>query len=288
MNKVIDIPFNKVHNEQIEFHIIDMKILCETKIEHDLEYPHRLKFNSIMIVIDGVGIHNIDFTSYNYTKGTVFFVKKGQVNAFTLNPNFRCYFLQFSDDFLNRLVQNGIYEIFDYMRYSVKMQLDTKTYEDILLNISLLNNQLQIPIDHFKEPILQSLFNSLLLQLKRKREELSVGLKDNDQKTYLSFLKLVHSSHTYAIKVENYAKKLQISSKTLSNLLHKFTGKSTKAYLNEFLLLEIKRYLLNEYLTIQQISDKLEFDEATNLVKFFKNIEKKTPTEFKKSYIIIK
>ena len=187
MKEVIDIPFNKIHNEQIEFHIIDMKMLYETKIEHDLEYPHRLKFNSIMLVIDGIGTHSIDFTTYNYTKGTVFFVKKGQVNAFVLNPNFKCYFLQFSDDFLNRLVQNNVYEIFDYMRYSVKMQLDSKTYKDVLLNISLLKNQLQIPIDTFKEPILQSLFNSLLLQLKRKREELSLGLKNNDQKTYQAF-----------------------------------------------------------------------------------------------------
>ena len=285
MKEVIDIPFNKIHNEQIEFHIIDMKMLYETKIEHDLEYPHRLKFNSIMLVIDGIGTHSIDFTTYNYTKGTVFFVKKGQVNAFVLNPNFKCYFLQFSDDFLNRLVQNNVYEIFDYMRYSVKMQLDSKTYKDVLLNISLLKNQLQIPIDTFKEPILQSLFNSLLLQLKRKREELTLGLKNNDQKTYQAFLEMVHSSHTYKVKVEDYAKKLNISTRTLSNLLHKYTKKSTKTYLNEFLLLEIKRYLLNENITIQKISDLLEFDEPTNMIKFFKKLEDKTPIDFKNNCI---
>lgn len=282
MQEVIDIPFNKIHNEHIEFHIIDMKMLCETKIEHDLEYPHRLKFNSIMIVTDGFGMHNIDFHSYKYTKGTVFFVKKGQVNAFVLNPNFRCYFLQFSDDFLHRLKRDDIYEIFDYMSYSVQMPLDSKTYDDILLNISLLNNQLQIPIDSYKEPILQSLFTSLLLQLKRKRETTTPILHKNDQKTYHSFLELVHSTHTYTKKVSYYANKLTISNKTLSNLLHKHTGKSTKTYLDEFLLLEIKRYLLNESMTIQKISDLLEFDEPTNLIKFFKRLENQTPIDFKK------
>ncbi|NCB14178.1 MAG: AraC family transcriptional regulator, partial [Erysipelotrichia bacterium] len=86
----------------------------------------------------------------------------------------------------------------------------------------------------------------------------------------------------YTVKVDDYSRKLGISTRTLTNLLNKYTGKSTKIYLNEFLHLEIKRYLLDENLTIQEISDKLDFDELTNLVKFFKKFEKMTPSEYRK------
>jgi len=53
-------------------------------------------------------------------------------------------------------------------------------------------------------------------------------------------------------------------------------------YLDEFLLLEIKRHLLDDKLTLQEISNNLNFDEPTNLVKFFKRLEKQTPIEFRK------
>jgi len=275
----ISFPKLKSNNNQIEFQIIDMKTLFEIKSDHDLEYPHRLEFNVIMIVNQGEGFHNIDFKTYKYKKGSVFFIKRGQVHNFNINPNLNCYILQFTDNFLNRLLKNFIYDIFDYMRYPANMLLDSKSLSDILNNIELLQNQLETDDDEYQEAILQSLFHSL--QLKRKREKQSIDLKDKDKKLYQDFLKIAHTYHSYSMKVEDYSRKLNISSKTLTNRLKKYTGKPTKIYLNEFLLLEIKRYLLDERLTIQEIADKLDFDEATNLVKFFKRFENMTPKEYK-------
>lgn len=281
-NRILNIPFTKPksNNIQIEFQIIDMKTLLEIKSNHDLGYPHRLEFNMIVIVMDGKGSHNIDFKSYEYKKGTVFLIKRNQAHSFTINPDLKCYLLQFTDGFLNRLVKNSVYDIFDYMRYPVNMQLDDKELTDILSNIDILNNQLKTNDDEFKESILQSLLQSLLLQLKRKREKQTLSLKDKDQVIYQKFLNMVHSSHNYSKKVDDYSRKLDISTRTLTNLLNKYTGKSTKSYLNEFLLFEIKRYLLDESLTIQEIAYKLDFDEATNLVKFFKKFENMTPREY--------
>lgn len=281
-NRILNIPFTKPksNNIQIEFQIIDMKTLLEIKSNHDLGYPHRLEFNMIVIVMDGKGSHNIDFKSYEYKKGTVFLIKRNQAHSFTINPDLECYLLQFTDGFLNRLVKNSVYDIFDYMRYPVNMQLDDKELTDILSNIDILNNQLKTNDDEFKESILQSLLQSLLLQLKRKREKQTLSLKDKDQVIYQKFLNMVHSSHNYSKKVDDYSRKLDISTRTLTNLLNKYTGKSTKSYLNEFLLFEIKRYLLDESLTIQEIAYKLDFDEATNLVKFFKKFENMTPREY--------
>jgi AraC-like DNA-binding protein len=281
----MNIPFPKLksNSNQIEFQIIDMNTLFDIKPNHNIEVPHRLEFNLIMMIIEGEGVHHIDFKKYKYQKGSVFFVKKNQTHSFQINPNLKCHLLQFTDNFLNRLVKDSIYDIFDYMRYPVNMKLNNQSFHDILNNIEILKNQLKTKDDKFKEPIIQSLLQSLLLQLKRNREKQIINLKDKDKKLYQSFFNLVHSSHNYNMKVDDYSRKLDISSRTLSNILNKYTGKSTKVYLNEFLLLEIKRYLLNEYLTIQEISDTLKFDESTNLVKFFKKFENMTPREYKQN-----
>jgi len=281
--KLLNIPFPKLNsgNTHIEFQIIDMKTLFEIKTNHNIEYAHRLEFNLILIMLDGKGIHNIDFKAYEYSQGTIFFIKKHQVHSFQINPDSNCFLLQFTDNFLNNILKNSVYDIFDYMRYPVDLQLDKKSLEDILSNINLLSNQLSFQNDEFTKPILQALLESLILQLKRQRKGQTIILENKDQQIYQRFLNLVHDSHTYSKKVQYYSKKLDISSRTLTNLLNKYTDKSTKIYLNEFLLLEIKRQLFDKSLTIQNIADKLEFDEPTNLIKFFKKFEKITPKEYR-------
>jgi len=281
--KLLNIPFPKLNsdNTHIEFQIIDMKTLFEIKTNHNIEYAHRLEFNLILIMLEGKGIHNIDFKPYEYSQGTIFFIKKHQVHSFQINPDSNCFLLQFTDNFLNNILKNSVYDIFDYMRYPVNLQLDKKSLEDLLNNINLLSNQLSFQNDEFTEPILQALLESLILQLKRQRKGQTIILENKDQQIYQRFLNLVHNSHTYSKNVQYYSKELDISSRTLTNLLNKYTGKSTKIYLNEFLLLEIKRQLFDKSLTIQNIADKLEFDEPTNLIKFFKRFERITPKEYR-------
>jgi len=283
-NELLEIPFQKLGDEDIEFQILDMKELIKTtKFYAGLENYHRIKFNSIMIVTEGQGEHNIDFKTYKYQKGTVLFIAKNQVTSFKLNPNMNSYILEFTEGFLCGVIQQSISDMFDYMRYTPTLQLDDSTLESIFSNIKLLTHQLKQPTDEYKKSIIQSLFQSLLIQLKRERVKCATPIKSKDEKLYNEFLYLVRSSHKYTLRVEDYARDLDISSKTLTRVLTRYTNRTTKAYLDEFLLIKIKRYLLDEGLTLQEIANKLEFDEITNLIKFFKKFENMTPSEFKSS-----
>jgi AraC-like DNA-binding protein len=125
----------------------------------------------------------------------------------------------------------------------------------------------------------------MILKLSRERLAQRLPLEQKDKSLYLQFKKL-SLDHNYAVHVNDYAKKLEVSSKTLTNMLNKYLGKSTKKYLDEHLILQIKRLLLDENLTIENIADRLYFDEPTNMVKFFKRHEGLTPSEFAKRHAI--
>lgn len=283
-NELIEIPFQKLSTENIEFQILDMKELLKTTRFYDhLENYHRIKFNSILIVIEGEGEHNIDFKTYKYQKGTVLFVAKNQVTSFKLNPNMNAYILEFTEGFLCGVIEESISDMFDYMRYEASLQLNNETLDSIFSNIKLLTKQLELANDEYKKSIIQSLFQSLLIQLKRQRVKCVTPIKTKDEKIYNKFLYLVRSTHKYTLRVEDYARELDISSKTLTRILSKYTNRTTKAYLDEFLLIKIKRYLLDEGLTLQEIANRVDFDKITNLIKFFKKFEKITPSEFKKA-----
>ncbi len=284
-----DATFIKDDEKQIEFNLITIHELNSWEVDHSIEKPHRLNFNAIIIMFKGKGIHTVDFVPYSYTEGTVFFIAKDQIHNFKINPDSDGYILYFTDSFFNRLIVNEdlniLYEIFDYIYYPAKIQLDGSIYEDVLKLIQVLDKEFGIKKDTYKELILRPMLQAMILKLSRERLAQRLPLEQKDKSLYLQFKKL-SLNHNYSVHVNDYAKKLEVSSKTLTNMLNKYLGKSTKKYLDEHLILQIKRLLLDENLTIEQISDKLCFDEPTNMVKFFKRQEGMTPTEFSKKHTI--
>ncbi len=284
---IADATFDKESEEPIEFYQTTLQQLYKRKLDHSIEKPHRIRFNALFIVTQGKGVHTVDFVPYSYTIGTVFFIAKDQIHNFKINPDCDGYLLAFTDIFFNRLIVNEdlniLHEIFDYIYYPAKIQLDDDIYADVLKLTQVLEKEYTIKIDNFKELILRPLLQAMILKLSRERLSQRLPLEDKDKSLYLEFKKLSFD-HNYTLHVNDYAKMLDVSSKTLTNMSNKYLGKSTKKYLDEHLILQIKRLLLDESLTIENIADKLLFDEPTNMVKFFKRYEGVTPSQFTKQH----
>lgn len=282
---VVDAAFDKEDEEPIEFYITSMQKLYTRQLDHAIEKPHKIGFNAMFIVTKGKGVHTVDFTPYSYTKGTVFFIAKEQIHNFKINPYSDGYLIAFTDNFLSSLTchenSNIFYEIFDYIYYPAKLELKSEIYEDLLKLIKILQKEFAIKIDEHKELMLRSLLQAIILKLARERLSQKVPLASRDRALYGAFKKL-SLNHNYALHVNDYARLLGVSSKTLTNMLNKYLDKSTKKYLDENLILQIKRLLLDESLSLEKIANKLSFDETTNMVKFFKRYEGVTPTQFAK------
>lgn len=281
--------FIKEDDRQIEFNLITIHELYRWKVDHSIEKPHRLTFNAIILFFKGKGVHSVDFVPYSYKEGTVFFMAKNQIHNFTINPDSDGYILYFTESFFNRLIGNQnltiLYEIFDYIYYPPKMELDDTIYSDVLKLIEVIDREFGIAKDTYKEHILRPLLQAMILKLSRERLAQRLPLEQKESSLYLAFKKL-SLEHNYRLHVNDYAKKLNVSSRTLTNMLNRYLGKPTKKYLDEYLILQIKRLLLDESLTIENISDRLCFDEPTNMVKFFKRHENLTPSEFAKRHNI--
>ena len=61
-------------------------------------------------------------------------------------------------------------------------------------------------------------------------------------------------------------------------------NKPVKTYINDSLILEIKRLLMNTSLSIKEISYKTGFEDPTNFVKYFKKYTELTPIDFRKRF----
>ncbi|MEM1119123.1 MAG: helix-turn-helix domain-containing protein, partial [Bacteroidota bacterium] len=67
----------------------------------------------------------------------------------------------------------------------------------------------------------------------------------------------------------------------LNEVVKKLTGKTVKAFIDDFVTVEIKRYLISTSLSVNEICYRTGFKEPANLVKFFKRKTATTPQRFR-------
>ena len=77
--------------------------------------------------------------------------------------------------------------------------------------------------------------------------------------------------------VQFYADKLNITSKYLTTAIKRATGRPVLEWLHEAVLVEAKMLLKTTDLTVQEISDRLNFSSPSAFVQFFKKHTGITP-----------
>jgi len=98
---------------------------------------------------------------------------------------------------------------------------------------------------------------------------------------------LVEANFKERHKVAEYADLLNKSPKTLSNLFAKYNNKTPLQVINDRIVLEAKKLLLQSQKSSKEIAYSLGFSEASHFSKFFKNQSGVSPIHFKKNTLNI-
>lgn len=84
-------------------------------------------------------------------------------------------------------------------------------------------------------------------------------------------------------KASEYAKELQISSRTLNDIVKKNANMTTSDYINSKIIYEAKRLLLFSDLSIKDIAYKLDFIDIGYFSRFFKSKVGQSPFYFREN-----
>lgn len=124
----------------------------------------------------------------------------------------------------------------------------------------------------------------------------AAGLKDGRAKQITAdFLKLyeAHLAELFAGKAghrmssSDYAAKLFIAPRHLTNTLKLTTGKSPCEFMENAIITEAQRLLRETTLPVAEIALLFAYDEPTNFTKFFKGMSGITPLQFRKNHTVI-
>jgi YesN/AraC family two-component response regulator len=95
------------------------------------------------------------------------------------------------------------------------------------------------------------------------------------------FTNLVRENYRQKREITFYANKLCLTSKYLSQVIKAVTGKSATNLIDDFVILEAKALLKSTNMTIQQISDELNFPSQSFFGKYFKRVTGLSPTVYR-------
>ena len=97
------------------------------------------------------------------------------------------------------------------------------------------------------------------------------------------FVNMVQENFKKERFLEFYSEKLEVSSKHLSRTMKEITGFTAVEWIDRFVILEAKVLLKASNLTIQQISDELNFNSQSFFGKYFKKHTGVSPKNFRNS-----
>ncbi|CAM1345057.1 helix-turn-helix domain-containing protein [Tenacibaculum amylolyticum] len=99
---------------------------------------------------------------------------------------------------------------------------------------------------------------------------------------FIKFKRLITQHHTSSHNAKDYASLLSVSYKYLNDICKEIGQKTAKAFLDSWLLLEVKRNISENKYTSQEIAYKMGFKEPSNFIRFFKKHTGITPNQFSK------
>ncbi|MGH1362180.1 MAG: AraC family transcriptional regulator [Calditrichia bacterium] len=285
-HNVKDMHFKKQTDPDLEFQILSLNDLFRRTLDHSLDRPHRLQFYLILLITKGTGKHFIDFETYHYEPGTIFFISKYQIQYFDVQPENDGLMILFTEEFLyeakSELKKLQKSTAFDFTLYSPQILLKGENKVEFLRAIEDISLEYQKQNDFAKTEILQCLLKLLILKSERLRK--NDNTSENISSDLRHFIKLVDENYTRRHHVVEYADMMSRSPKTLSKMTVKVFNKTAKEFIDARIILEAKRLLTHTTLSVKQLAFQLGFSEPTNFVKFFKSRVKMSPKQFRNSH----
>lgn len=266
----------------IAFEVIKLSDLLKRheKTYLDLYDWHRMDFNALFIITEGEGRHHIDCETHNFKVGAIVPLLKGQIHHFDKEKPIQGVTVSFTDEFILNNISETNLLLFLKMFHLPKLQLNTQSLTLLEPILELLFREQDIKTTVLKDDITRSLLLTLFMYIQRL-SPLEFAKNDTVRfKDFIRFKNLVAQKYRIMHNAKDYSKALGLSYKYINDVSKEMSGKTAKSFIDQWLILESKRFISQKTQTGKEISYEMGFEEPSNFIRFFKKHTGKTPREF--------
>ena len=247
------------------------------------------KFYTLLSIDVGEGTMNIDNEAIEIIKGRVIFINYNQVFSFSENSNFSGHVLLFTRSFYNLIYTGNMKIKNDTAFSSLSSYTDFEEAERKDFASSMKKIDGEFSANHLlgKEIICLQLKVLMLKYIRNSETADYIDFKTNRKVTYLEeFKKLVNTHFKELKRTSHYASKLNISPNYLNAVVKEKLDISAENYIQNRVILEAERLLLNTDLSVTEISYELGFSDKSHFGKYFKKTANETPNNYRKKFLL--
>ncbi|MBI1226976.1 MAG: helix-turn-helix domain-containing protein [Bacteroidetes bacterium] len=286
----IHIKFQNLQNPQARFDVVKLEELLHREYTNHSPFQlHLVEFYIIILAEEGQGVHTIDFTDYPFERGTLLTIRKDQIHKFHKSDTVKGTMLLFTDEFLvsylEKLEALKSLQLFNEVLSVPKIQLTKNELGEVIESLGRIEKEYFNINDDYSLGIIRSELHILLAKLYRIKSGMNQVMENRKYlNEFIDFQNLVERHVVRHTQVQDYAKMLGISTKTLNTVTQAIVNKSAKAFIDDICTKQIKRLLINTENSVKEIAYASGFEETTNFYKYFKRQTQLTPEQFRHDF----
>ncbi|MFK7799218.1 MAG: helix-turn-helix domain-containing protein [Aureispira sp.] len=272
--------------------IIDASQIAYGEQMLGLKFSSELYCISLKDKITGFGYGR---NRYDFSDGVLFFTAPQQI--FTVMDTqelgeMKGWMLYFHRDLIRNTSLAAKFDRYNFFSYSVNEALHLSQAEETILTscVHLIQQEMDLGIDQHSQQVLSSNLELLLNHCNRfyerqflSRKKLNKNIVTTVETKIKEFFNSDNLSQIGQPTVSYLANQCLLSSGYLSDLLKKETGRTTKEYIDDFLLEQAKDLLLGTDKSVKQIAFDLGYNHPHYFSRWFKKKTNQAPNNFRKN-----
>ena len=253
-----------------------------------LQRAHRHSFYHLVLFTHGSGQQQIDFKNFEVWPNLIYFMVPGQVHSWNFTSKPDGYVINFSTSYFSGLLLNPTYlqqfTFFDGNPDQQVIHLQPEFCEKISQIFEEILSEGELNVvqnDDFVKLTLLRLFTEIARVSTSQQK--TIGNSYN-YRLIKNFTTLIDENFATLKLPKQYAALLYVTPNHLNAVCNDLLGISAGKLIRDRIILEAKRLLINVDLRVNEIAEKLNFQDQSYFVKFFKRYENITPDKFRKQY----
>lgn len=246
---------------------------------HDIldvpEYPMRINLNMIILCTGGFlklrqGVNEIVLSENKF----VIILTDQIFQLQEISPDFKAGFLFVKDEFL--LEQNDIRSLLFSIGKTLTWKSCYSITKELMMEEKLLfkgiRNTIRQKDNKYRINIIHHYFRIMLYHVCHvffSEQEKLIEASSRHEEIFYRFIRDVNDEFYQNRKIQYYADKASLTPKYFSKIILEVSGKKASDWIDEYVILEAKTLLKNTSLTIQQLSDKLNFSNQSHFSRYF-------------------
>lgn len=247
------------------------------------KYPHKSEATITCICINGEITGEINQFPVCAKAPGLLVLLPGQIRELiNVSNDFQGEFIIMTKQFIESISLPEGFSTFMSVRSTPFLPLEKRALEAILNHYKMLVRVLRNKDEGLNQKaIVKHLTIALFYGLGYYLHKVNNKKKTRNEIIMEDFLKLVLKYCKQERSLSFYADKLYITTKYLSVVVKNVSGKTAGQWLDDYIILEAKSLIKTTDMTIQQISDELNFPSQSFFGKFFKREVGMSPKQYR-------